>query len=144
MLDYKTFGVGLFPSSGPVVRTKRTPMTQFDTLSNDSLDVLTLPVTEPDPKTGAPVEVITIITDVPQRNVLIPSEPLENGDAPGSLLCHLKEYPAGTVAYTAGTTHMYQKDVSGRWIDFDTKEVVYSEGEDEEGSGGALNDGSLD
>lgn len=149
-MDYRFLDIGDFSGggSGSTVKTKRITATQGKVWTHAIQDVLTNPTEEVNPETYETNYVTTIIADTPQRLVLIPGAPLENGDEPSTLLSSLKSYPAGTVAYTAGCTRMFQKDVNGRWIDFDTGEVTYTEpAEDEGGEGGGgerLNDGEIE
>lgn len=49
-----------------------------------------------------------IYRDNPVKNVLVGSE---------NDLAYLTDYEPGTVAYTAGYQAMWQKDVTGEWVD---------------------------
>ena len=66
-----------------------------------------------DKRTQAPVGINDIVVDgeihagVPAPSVMVESE---------SDLANLPNYPAGTMAYTAGFKALWQKDASGEWV----------------------------
>lgn len=50
-----------------------------------------------------------LLEDVPCKAVMVTSQ---------TDLANLPDYPAGTIAFTAGFVNMWQKDASGNWAEF--------------------------